>query len=149
MAEEWPKEDDLNVRSGEGRRAEADLADLRRKLELMTIVSPARGTVAKKNARPGEVVQRGQPIFMLVDASRFWVEANVEETEIRFVKPGSRVTIRVDSYPGRDSRGKWRNQMKPRFRNSPCSRRKNSPDSLLNPPSVCRLRSQWQIRTTC
>jgi membrane fusion protein (multidrug efflux system) len=30
----------------------------------------------------------------------------VEETEIRFVKPGSRVTIRVDSYPGRDFAGK-------------------------------------------
>ena len=100
------KEANLNVRSAEVRRAEADLADLRRKLELMTIVSPVRGTVAKKNARPGEVVQRGQPIFMLVDASRFWVEANVEETEIRFVKPGSRVTIRVDSYPGRDLAGK-------------------------------------------
>lgn len=100
------KEANLNVRSAEVRRAEADLADLRRKLELMTIVSPVRGTVAKKNARPGEVVQRGQPIFMLVDASRFWVEANVEETEIRFVKPGSRVTIRVDSYPGRNFAGK-------------------------------------------
>jgi membrane fusion protein (multidrug efflux system) len=34
------------------------------------------------------------------------VEANVEETEIRFVKPGSRVTIRVDSYPSRDFRGR-------------------------------------------
>ena len=100
------KEANLNLRSAEVRRAEADLADLRRKLELMTIVSPVRGTVAKKNARPGEVVQRGQPIFMLVDASRFWVEANVEETEIRFVKPGSKVTIRVDSYPGRDFAGK-------------------------------------------
>jgi membrane fusion protein (multidrug efflux system) len=69
-------------------------------------VSPVQGTVAKKSARPGEVVQRGQPIFMLVDASRFWVEANVEETEIRFVKPGNHVTIRVDSYPGRDFTGK-------------------------------------------
>jgi membrane fusion protein, multidrug efflux system len=100
------KEANLNVRNAEVRRAEADLADLVRKLELMTIVSPVQGTVAKKSARPGEVVQRGQPIFMLVDASRFWVEANVEETEIRFVKPGNHVTIRVDSYPGRDFTGK-------------------------------------------
>jgi multidrug resistance efflux pump len=42
------KEANLNVRSAEVRRAEADLADLRRKLELMTIVSPVQGTVAKK-----------------------------------------------------------------------------------------------------
>jgi multidrug resistance efflux pump len=100
------KEAMIKVREAEARRAEAELADLRRKLELMEIVSPVRGMVAKKIAHQGEVVQRGQPIFMVVDASRFWVEANVEETEIRFVKPGSRVTIRVDSYPGRNFAGK-------------------------------------------
>jgi multidrug resistance efflux pump len=42
------KEANLNVRNAEVRRAEADLADLVRKLELMTIVSPVQGTVAKK-----------------------------------------------------------------------------------------------------
>lgn len=100
------KEATIKVREAEVRRAEAELADLRRKLELMAIVSPVHGIVAKKTAHQGEVVQRGQPIFMVVDGSRFWVEANVEETEIRFVKPGSRVTIRVDSYPGRDFEGR-------------------------------------------
>jgi membrane fusion protein (multidrug efflux system) len=100
------KEATIKVREAEVRRAEAELADLRRKLDLMAIVSPVHGIVAKKTAHQGEVVQRGQPILMVVDASRFWVEANVEETEIRFVKPGSRVTIRVDSYPGRDFEGK-------------------------------------------
>ena len=100
------KEADLKVREAEVRQAEASLADLRRKLQLMTILSPVSGVVAKKNAHQGEVVQRGQPIFMVVDSSRFWVEANIEETEIRFVKPGSGVIVRVDSYPGRDFRGK-------------------------------------------
>jgi membrane fusion protein, multidrug efflux system len=99
------KEANLKVREAEVRRAEAELADLRRKLGLTTIVSPVEGVVAKKTAHHGEVVQRGQPIFMVVDARRFWVEANVEETEIRFVKPGSRVTIRVDSYPGQNFEG--------------------------------------------
>lgn len=100
------KEADLKAREAEVRQAEATLADLRRKLQLMTITSPVQGVVAKKNARRGEVIQPGQPIFMVVDSSRFWVEANVEETEIRFVKPGSRAVIRVDSYPGRDFDGK-------------------------------------------
>ncbi|MBI3057769.1 MAG: HlyD family secretion protein [Deltaproteobacteria bacterium] len=97
------KEADLKAREAEVRQAEASLADLRRKLQLMTITSPVRGVVAKKNARQGEVVQRGRPMFMVVDASRFWVEANVEETEIRL---GSRAIIRVDSFPGRDFNGK-------------------------------------------
>jgi membrane fusion protein (multidrug efflux system) len=36
---------------------------------------------------------------MVLDSSHYWVEANVEETEIRFVQPGNPVTIMVDSYP--------------------------------------------------
>ncbi len=60
----------------------------------------------KKNMHQGEFVEAGQPIFLVVDTSRYWVEANVEETEIRFVKLGNEVIIRVNSYPGRDFSGK-------------------------------------------
>jgi membrane fusion protein (multidrug efflux system) len=100
------KEADLQTRKAEVRQAEANLADLQHKLRLMTIRSPVRGVVVKKNAHQGEFVEAGQPIFMVVDSKRFWVEANVEETEIRFVKPGKRVIIKVNSYPGQDFSGK-------------------------------------------
>ncbi len=92
-------EADLQARRADVRRADAALADLRRKLQLTTIRSPVAGVVVKKNSRPGEVTQIGHPIYMVVDSSRYWVEANVEETEIRFIQPGSAVTIKVDSYP--------------------------------------------------
>lgn len=61
--------------------------------------------MVKKNARPGEVIQAGQPIYMVVDSARYWVEANVEETEIRFIRPGSPVLINVDSYPDKEFEG--------------------------------------------
>ncbi len=96
---------ELQARNVEVRRAAAELADLRRKLELTTIRSPVSGVVVKKNANPGEVTQIGQSIYMIVDSSRYWVEANVEETEIRFVQPGRPVVIRVDSYPDREFQG--------------------------------------------
>lgn len=100
------KEADLLTRKAEVRLAVAKLADLQHKLELMTIRSPVRGMVVKKNAHQGEFVEAGKPIYMVIDAARYWVEANVEETEIRFVKPGTKAIIRVDSYPGRDFAGK-------------------------------------------
>ena len=100
------KEADLQAREAEVRMAEANLADLQRKLRLMTIRSAVAGVVVKKNSHEGEFVQPGQPIFMVVDSTRFWVEANVDETEIRFVRPGSSVMIKVDSYPGRAFTGK-------------------------------------------
>lgn len=97
---------ELQARKAEVRRAVAVLADLRRKLQLTVIRSPVAGVVVKKSANRGEVTQIGQPIYMIVDSSRFWVEANVEETEIRFVQPGRPVTIQIDSYPDREFTGK-------------------------------------------
>jgi len=97
---------DLQARGADVRRAEAVLADLIRKLQLTTIHSPVAGVVVKKNAHSGEVIQSGQPIYMVVDASRYWIEANVEETEIRFIRPGSPVIIKVDSYPDQQFGGK-------------------------------------------
>jgi multidrug resistance efflux pump len=100
------KEADLKVREAELRQTKAKLADFRYKLKLTTIQSPVQGHIVKKNAHNGEFVEAGQPIFMVIDSTRFWIEANVEETAIRFVKPGSKAVVRVDSYPGRDFNGK-------------------------------------------
>ena len=97
---------ELQARKAEVRRAVAVLADLRRKLQLTVIRSPVNGVVVKKSANRGEVTQVGQPIYMIVDSSRFWVEANIEETEIRFVQSGRSVIIQVDSYPDREFTGK-------------------------------------------
>jgi len=94
------KEADLLAKKAMVREVEARLDDLRHKLGLMTVRSPVRGVVVKKNSHQGEFVQSGQAMFMVVDATRYWVEANIEETEIRFVKRGNKATVRLDSYPG-------------------------------------------------
>jgi membrane fusion protein (multidrug efflux system) len=100
------KEADLQVREAEVRQAKAKLADLRHKLKLMVIRSPVRGAVVKKISHQGEFVQAGQSIFMVVDSTKYWVEANIEETEIRFVRTGSKAIIKIDSYPDRSFTGK-------------------------------------------
>ena len=94
------KEADLLAKKARVREAEAELQDLEFRLGLMTLRSPVKGVVVKKNSHRGEFVQAGQPVFMVVDSSRYWVEANVDETEIRFVKPGNKATVKLDSYPG-------------------------------------------------
>ena len=94
------KEADLLAKKARVREAEAQLQDLEFRLGLTTLRSPVKGVVVKKNSHRGEFVQAGQPVFMVVDSSRYWVEANVDETEIRFVKPGNKATVKLDSYPG-------------------------------------------------
>ena len=100
------KEADLQVREAEVRQAKANLADLQHRLKLMVIQSPVQGMVVKKNSHQGEFVEAGQPIFMVVDTTRYWVEANIEETEIRFVHTGSKAFFKLDSYPGQSFTGK-------------------------------------------
>ena len=100
------KEADFQAWEAEVRKAQARLADLERKLRHMSIRSAVGGVVVKKHSHEGEFVQQGQPIFMVVDSTRFWVEANVDETEIRFVKPGSIAEVKIDSYPDREFIGK-------------------------------------------
>ena len=94
------KEADLLAKKARVREAEAELRELKFRLGLMTLRSPVKGVVAKKTSHRGEFVKAGQPVFMVVDSSRYWVEANVDETEIRFVKPGNKATVKLDSYPG-------------------------------------------------
>ena len=94
------REAGMLARKARVREAEAALQELEFRLELMTLRSPVQGLVVKKNAHRGEFVKPGQPVFMVVDSSRYWVEANVDETQIRFVKPGSKASVRLDSYPG-------------------------------------------------
>jgi membrane fusion protein (multidrug efflux system) len=99
------KEADLLAKKALVREVDAQRRDLRHQLSLMTIRSPVRGVVVKKNSNPGEVVQAGQSMFMVVDSTRYWVEANVEETQIRFIRPGSKALVRLDSYPGVQFKG--------------------------------------------
>lgn len=100
------KEAERLAKKARVREAEAELQELQLRLGLMTLRSPVKGVVVKKNAHKGEFVQAGQPVYMVVDSSRYWVEANVDETQIRFVKPGNRATVRLDSYPGVEFEGK-------------------------------------------
>ncbi len=98
-------EAELLAKKARVREAEAELQELEFRRGLMTLRSPVKGMVVKKNAHRGEFVQPGEPVFMVVDSSRYWVEANVDETEIRFVRPGNKATVRLDSYPGVEFEG--------------------------------------------
>src|SRR5829696_8307160 len=66
-----------------------------------TITSPADGNIVMTFARKGEHVAAGQRIAMFHDPSQIWVEANVRETAIGQLKPGMKVEVRIDAYPGR------------------------------------------------
>ena len=82
----------------EMQRQEVDIAD-------RTIRSPADGLIVMTFVRKGEHVGPGQRIAMFHDPANIWVEANVKETAIGYLKPGMRADVRIDAYPGRVMHG--------------------------------------------
>lgn len=70
-----------------------------------TIAMPFDGSVDRIFVDPGEYVTPGQRILLLHDPAKVRVEANVKETQVRFFRPGTRVQLSVDAWPGRSFEG--------------------------------------------
>lgn len=94
------------------RVADADLkqlAAMKKQAELALsytkVYAPQSGTVANKTIEKGAFVQTGQPLFMLVP-DNIWVVANFKESQLRDMKVGQEVEIKVDTYPDKRFKGK-------------------------------------------
>jgi membrane fusion protein (multidrug efflux system) len=67
-------------------------------LQYTTIYAPVSGVVGKKNVEPGNNVSAGQQLMAIVPLESVWITANFKETQLRRMKPGQPVTIKVDAY---------------------------------------------------
>ncbi len=84
------------------REAEAKVAEAALDLRRAVVRAPADGIVSMSdNLRPGDYLTAGQPAFSIVGDDSVWVEANLKETDLTYVRPGQSATVEVDSYPGR------------------------------------------------
>ena len=68
-------------------------------LERTHLASPTNGTIANLSLRPGNTVQPGVPLFVVIGDQEYWVDANFKETELKEIRPGQKATIRSDVYP--------------------------------------------------
>jgi membrane fusion protein (multidrug efflux system) len=75
-------------------------------LEYATVVAPVRGIVSRKVVEPGQVIQPGQPLMSIVALDSVWITANFKETQLEHIRPGQRVTVKVDAYGGETLTGK-------------------------------------------
>jgi len=74
------------------------LAELQ--LSYTKVVAPADGVVTQIGARPGGMIQMGQPLAQVVPTATYLV-ANFKETQIDRIRTGDRAEVRIDAYPGR------------------------------------------------
>ncbi len=61
------------------------------------LVAPLSGVVVAKRSAVGDTVAALQPVLSIVDLSKLWVTANVDEGSIARVKVGQPVDVHVDT----------------------------------------------------
>ena len=74
--------------------------------EYTKIYASTDGYVTKKSVEIGNQIQAGQPLMAVVSFEDVSILANYKETQLEKVKPGQKVKIKVDSYPGKTFWGK-------------------------------------------
>lgn len=85
--------------------AKAMLASAELNLSYTVITAPCDGYCSRKEIQVGQLVQPGQTLLDMVDATEVWVTANYKETQLKHIHEGSEVEIEVDAIPGKVYRG--------------------------------------------
>lgn len=86
--------------------AKAMLETAELNLSYTVITAPCSGYASRKEIQLGQLVQPGQTLLNVVDGSEVWVTANYKETQIKHIRTGSKVDIKVDAVPDRVFKGK-------------------------------------------
>jgi membrane fusion protein (multidrug efflux system) len=92
--------------SAEANLAQANAQRDQAKLNLSyTIVTAAQpGRVVQLSGAVGQYAQPGTALTMFVPDD-IWVTANFKETQLDHMRPGNKVTLRIDAYPDRTVEG--------------------------------------------
>jgi membrane fusion protein (multidrug efflux system) len=72
-----------------------------RQLAHTIVCAPFAGIVTNvPSLQPGQYLAAAATAFNIVSTDHVWVQASPKETELTYVKPGQKVTVEVDTFPG-------------------------------------------------
>jgi len=89
--------------------SDAQIAELERTgavRKRLVLYSPFDGVVVNKAVFDGTKVMAGMELFRIADLSHVWVQGDVYEYELPWVKAGVPATVTLDYLPGKTYRGK-------------------------------------------
>lgn len=83
-------------------QAQAMLDQAELNLSYTIIKAPIDGILSKvENLQIGDYINAAKPVFGIVSNKDIWIEANFKETELTYMRPGQKATIKIDTYPGK------------------------------------------------
>lgn len=72
-----------------------------RQLAHTTVRAPFAGIVTNVSSlQPGQYLAAAATAFNIVSTDHVWIQASPKETELTYVRPGQKVTVEVDTFPG-------------------------------------------------
>jgi membrane fusion protein (multidrug efflux system) len=80
---------------------QAQLQDAHNQLGYVELKAASDGRIGKRTVEVGQRVQPGQQLAAIVEADT-WIVANFKETQLARMKPGQKVHVHVDAFPGND-----------------------------------------------
>ena len=87
-------------------QAKAAVDNAQRELDDTVVRAPFDGVTANvPSLQVGAYLTASQPGFSLVSTTHMWINASPKETELTYVRPGQKVDISVDAYPGMTWKG--------------------------------------------
>jgi membrane fusion protein (multidrug efflux system) len=96
---------ELQERRAELRALAARVAQIRSQLARRRVRLPFDATVDRVFVHPGDRVMEGRRLMLVHDPKAVYLEANIQETDLRYVRAGMKVAVRVDGLPDRAFEG--------------------------------------------
>ena len=97
--------DNVEVTKAQQAEAQAQLAELKtqlakaeRDLDFAYVRSPVDGIFSNRLVNTGDFIAVGQRLGNVVPLDDVYIDANFKETQLRRIRPGQPVTIKVDAY---------------------------------------------------
>jgi RND family efflux transporter MFP subunit len=83
-----------------------ELEKTRQPQKTLRIVAPQDGFVVEKNVVEGQMVDAGMKIYRLADLGLVWVQADIYEQDLAYIKLGQEATVTLSYLPDREFRGR-------------------------------------------
>ncbi|MDX6750278.1 efflux RND transporter periplasmic adaptor subunit [Geminicoccaceae bacterium 1502E] len=92
---------ELDRAESEARAFEAGAEAARRRLADFAVRAPIDGMVLRRDGEPGEMVDTGDTVFWIGEATPLRLTAEVDEEDVPSVAPGQRALLKADAFPER------------------------------------------------
>ena len=81
--------------------AQRNLDQANLNLRYCTVVAEIDGVISRRNVNPGNNLQVGQNVMAINSLRDIWIDANFKETQLRNLRIGQHVDLKLDMYGGK------------------------------------------------